>query len=180
MNCVNHTDTPAVTSCVQCATGMCRDCIEAGITVDSKSMCAQCAPGALRNAIAQLKSQRWRNKLKFGVTAGIICIGFYYAAKYLLGDEPGKGTYAFLTILFFFGLAGALGTLLREEVNVTGHALLFAVGRPDVSAMVGLFNLVAALVLGIFIAPKNMYRYFTTFRFCDKTIGEYEQLLARF
>jgi hypothetical protein len=157
---------------------MCPECVGNGISSDGKAICAECAPGTLRNAMAQLKSQRWRNKLKLCLSGGIVGLGICIAIVTMI-KTGGAGVFdALFVILFACGVVGVFSLVKTDQASMNSRTLLFAVGRPEVVAAHGCVSVIVSFIGGIIVAPMNIYRYYLSLKTNERQIREYEELLA--
>lgn len=190
MNCMQHPDAAAVTSCVQCGLGMCPECVNHGIRQDSKSLCPRCAPGHIKAAIAQLQKQRWWNKFKLCLALPIMALGVFVAiAMYYNPKNPGDTFSAVFYLVFAFGLVGGTVMLLNGAFSGAGRvadntALLFAVGATEGAMSYGCGSLLGALISGFvcgsILAPLEVYWGFSSIRTSNKWIAYYEKLLEKY
>jgi hypothetical protein len=123
--CVNHPDDEAKTTCAECETPICAQCIE---TVDGRDLCAKCAEAAssattAANTAAPNPSRSVAGKkspLAGIVTAGIIAIATAIGAMELLVYSPLDWSWLFAPIGLVVGLS------LRFMTGRGGEAMVKA------------------------------------------------------
>lgn len=110
MNCITHTNEPAVAQCGSCGSGLCKDCVDhSAYTIDNKPLCKDCNIKLAQELIDTNNSILSSSKIKLIITGVFFVIG---------------------AIMFLIGLAGATDD--PSNVKIWGWIIMGIGGIPSV------------------------------------------------
>ena len=183
MNCLQHADTAAVMTCSRCTAGICRECVEHGITVNEQPVCPGCAPQALAENIRAVKGERRKAMIFLTLGGALMLVGIIGALGGYVAGKADAGANAIICIIFFFGLAGlpsVWGGMRGSDADRAADRVLLETGNGGGVLIGFIIKLLMGFAFGTIVAPLNAWRNARTLSFTSTELRNSTALLAHY
>jgi len=189
MNCIEHNDRSAVSTCAKCGAGLCNDCINGSIFKNDNNQpyCKKCnyelACENDRLFNAALKSKQ----IFMYIYSGIVAIGLiYFLVKLILGND----SYALIIMLLIWACGSIVNffdrdSMIRRLLRYIGDGFKKAINSHSIPMFIGsLLGLALGTVVSIFImgivSPILIIAYLIGILKVKKQIAENNEILSQF
>jgi len=183
MNCLQHVDTAAVMTCSRCTAGICRECVEQGITLNEQPVCPGCAPQVLAENIRAVRGERRKAQICLALGGVLMFVGIIGALSGFVAGKADAGANAIICIIFFFGLAGLPSVwagMRGSDADRAADRVLLQTGNGG-GVLVGfIVKLLLGFAFGTIVAPLNALRNARTLAFTSTELRNSAALLAQY